>query len=326
MLKVSPSEISKFRRCRRSWALTYFYKWGVDPARAPATSAALLGTRIHASLEAYYGYDIDPVSALGVIYEHEVAKRPDAEAELVGEHSWAHTMVSGYLEWAAETGVDEEYDVVAVERAVELPILLTNGEMAIVSGKLDQIVRRKFDGALLVRDWKTVGTLHKADLLVLDEQMRIYSAILTRASDGMRVDGALFAMLLRSKRTARAKGPFYEQVHIGYNGADHDSTIKRVRGVLDDMQRVARDLTNGIGHHSVAYPSPMTDRCSWDCTFTHVCSLFDDGSRAWDAMKGNYVQLDPYHYRNNELIDTVKAAFGNPSPVIGEGSNGNSAA
>lgn len=322
MLKVSPSEISKFRRCRRSWALTYFYKWGVDPMRAPATSAAQLGTRIHAALEAYYGYDIDPISALGVIYDHEIAKRPDAEGELMSERAWALVMVSGYLEWAAETGVDEEYDVVAVERAVEVPILLSNGEMAIVSGKLDQIVRRKFDGALCIRDWKSVGTLHKADLLVLDEQMRIYSALLTRAANGMRVDGAIFAMLLRSKRTARAKGPFYEQVHIGYNGKDHVSTMERVRGVLDDMDRVIRELKATDNHHLVAYPSPMTDRCGWDCSFTHVCSLFDDGSRAWDAMKGNYVPLDPYHYRNNELIDTVKAAFGNPMPVIGEATDG----
>ena len=310
MLKVSPSELSKFRRCRRSWALTYFYKWGVDPARAPATSAALLGTRIHAALEAYYGYDIDPVSALGVIYEHEKHKRPDAEGELEGEHAWAHTMVSGYLQWAAETGVDEEYDVVAVERAVEVPILLTNGEMAVISGKLDQIVRRKFDGAILLRDWKTVGSLHKADLLVLDEQMRIYSALLTRASDGMRVDGALFAMLLRSKRTARARGPFYEQVHIGYNGADHDSTIKRVRGALDDMNRVIRQLREGVDHRTAAYPHPMTDRCGWDCTFTHVCSLFDDGSRAWDAMKGNFQKVDPYAYRSNDLIDVIRRELG----------------
>lgn len=316
MLKVSPSEIAKFRRCRRSWALTYFYKWGVDPQYAPATSAALLGTRIHASLEAYYGYNVDPLSALSVIYDHETNKRPECEVELVGEYEWARTMVSGYLEWAAENGIDEEYDVVDVERAVEVPLILSNGEMAIVTGKLDQIVRRKFDGALCVRDWKTVGTLHKADMIVLDEQMRVYSALLTRASDGMRVDGALFAMLLRSKRTARAKGPFYEQVHISYNGRDHVSMMDRLRGVLDDMDQVTRQLTAGASHQVVAYPNPMTDRCGWDCNFKNFCSLFDDGSRAEDAMRGNFVQLDPYHYRNNELIDTVKAAFGNPAPVV----------
>lgn len=322
MLKVSPSEIAKFRRCRRSWALTYYYKWGQDPMTAPVTGAAQLGTRIHAALEAYYGYDIDPCSALGIIYDFERARRPDGADALTAEQDWAMIMVSGYLEWAAETGIDEEYDAVAVERAVEVPLLLSNGEMAIVTGKLDQIVRRRMDGALCVRDWKTVATLHKADLLVLDEQMRIYSALLARASDGMRVDGAIYAMLLRSKRTARASGPFYEQVHIGYNGHDHNSMMLRLRGVLDDMDRVTRQLDAGATDHRVAaYPSPMTDRCKWDCNFTNVCAMFDDGSRVDAAMRANYIQLDPYHYRNNDLIDTVKAAFGVSVPVVGEGSD-----
>ena len=310
MLKVSPSEIAKFRRCRRSWALNYFYRWGVDPQYAPATSAALLGTRIHAALEAYYGYDINPCSAIGVIYDYERNKRPECEADLTKEQDWAMVMLSGYLEWAAETGVDEEYDVVEVERAVEAPILLTNGEMAIVTGKLDQIVRRKIDGALCVRDWKTTASLHKFDLVNLDEQMRIYSALLTIASDGMRVDGALLAMLLRSKRTARASGPFYEQIHVTYNGQDHMNMLTRLRGVLDDMDRVTKALARKEDHRLAAYPNPMLDRCSWDCSYKSVCSLFDDGSRADDAMRANYIQLDPYHYRNDTLIDTVKAAFG----------------
>lgn len=319
MIRVSPSEIAKFRRCRRSWALTYYYKWGLDPATAPATGAAQLGTRIHAALEAYYGYDIDPCSALGIIYDFERSRRPDAADALTAEQDWAMIMVSGYLEWAAETGIDEEYDPVAVEQAIEVPLLLSNGEMAIVTGKLDQVVRRRMDGALCVRDWKTVATLHKADLLVLDEQMRIYSALLTRKADGMRVDGAIYAMLLRSKRTARASGPFYEQVHISYNGRDHDSTMMRLRGVLDDMERVIRQLDSGLVDPKVAaYPNPMTDRCKWDCNFTNVCSMFDDGSRVDDAMRGNFIPLDPYHYRNDDLISQVKAAFGVTSPVIGE--------
>lgn len=321
MLKVSPSEIAAFRRCRRKWWLKYHQGW--SPKEQPATSAALLGTRIHAALEAYYGYGIDALDALDVIYAHERGLRPDAEPDLLAEQDWATTMVSGYLEWAAETGIDEEYDVVEVERALEVPILLSSGEMAIVSGKLDQIVRRRMDGALCLRDWKTVGTLHKADLLVLDEQMRIYSALLTIASDGMRVDGALYAMLLRSKRTARARGPFYEQVHINYNGAEHMSMLQRLKGVLDDMDRVTRLLNGGLVEHRVAaYPNPMTDRCGWDCSeFKLMCPMFDDNSRVDDAMRAHYVQGDPYAYRNTDLIDTVRAAFGNPAPVV-EGTDG----
>ena len=311
MLRVSPSEMAKFRRCRRQWALTYYYRWGVAPELAAATGVALMGTRIHTALEAQYGYGINAVDALNKVYELEMIRRPDAEHDLAGERDTAVIMVAGYLQWAAENGIDEEYEVVETERTLEVPILLTNGEMAIVSGKLDQVVRRRVDGALLVRDWKTVGSLHKSDLLVLDEQMRVYSALLTVASEGMRVDGALYAMLLRSKQTARATGPFYEQVHISYNGHEHMSMLTRIKGTLDDMERLTRQLDAGADHRLVAYPNPMTDRCGWDCPFKNVCPLFDDGSRAEDAMRGNFRKVDPYSYRSASMIEKVVAELGN---------------
>lgn len=318
MLRASPSELAKFQRCRRSWYLTYYAKWGVDPTRAPVTSTALLGTRIHAAMEGYYGYDIDPMTALGIIYENARQQRPECEAELAKEHDYAAIMVVGYLEWAAENGIDEEHEVVGVERELETHILLTSGEMAVVHGKLDQIVRRRLDGALMLRDWKTVGSLSKADLIVLDPQMRIYSALLDKTSDGMRVDGALYTMLLRSKHTARATGPFYEQVYIRYNNVEQQNMIRRVTGIMDDMDRVVRQLNAGVDHRLVAYPNPMTDRCAWDCPFVKVCPMFDDGSRAEDAMRDLYIEsANPYAYRHLDLLGQVKTALGVPSPEGG---------
>lgn len=315
MLRVSPSELGKFMRCRRQWALTYHYRWGIDPTTANPTGAALLGTRIHAAMEAYYGYDIDPLTALGVIYDNECNRRPDRAPELMKEREWAETMVSGYLDWAAENGLDEEHDIVATEHELETHVFLTSGEMAVVSGKLDQIVRRRIDGALQLRDWKTVGTLGKADTIIIDPQMRIYSALLAVSSEGMRVDGALYTMMLRSKRTARAKGPFYEQVFVRYNDEEQRNMMTRVTGVLDDMDRVIRRLDAGADHRSVAYPNPMPDRCAWDCPFLQVCPLFDDGSRVQDAMEATYVKnADPYGYRKLDLLSQVKAAVGVSSP------------
>lgn len=311
MLRVSPSEIAKFLRCRRSWALTYFFKWGVDPMKTSPVSAALLGTRIHAAMEGYYGYGIDPIQALAVIYDQARDQRPEYTPQLTGEQDWATIMVDGYQHWAAENGLDEEHDVVATERELETALLLADGEMAIVTGKLDQIVRRRLDGALLLRDWKTVGTLGKADTIVLDPQMRIYSALLAIAHDGMRVDGALYTMMLRSKRTARALGPFYEQVHINYNGHDHTNMLTRLRGVLSDMERVTRQLQTGTDHRLVAYPNPIPDRCPWDCPFVQVCPLFDDGSRVEAALEANYVKnADPYGYRRLDLLGQVKETLG----------------
>jgi RecB family exonuclease len=315
MLRVSPSEIAKFMRCRRQWALTYHYKWAVDPMKANPVGAALLGTRIHAAMEAYYGYDIDPISALATIYDEARRQRPEATPQLTGEQDYATIMVSGYLEWAAENGLDEEHEVIATERELETALLLNNGEMAIVTGKLDQIVRRRIDGAIQLRDWKTTATLGKVNTILIDPQMRIYSALLTIASEGMRVDGALYTMMLRSKHTARATGPFYEQVHVRYNGAEHMNMITRLKGVLSDMERVIRQLNSGADHRLAAYPNPMPDRCAWDCPFVNVCPMFDDGSRVEDAMADNFIaNADPYAYRKLDLLSTVKAAHGVSSP------------
>lgn len=315
MLSASPSELAKFQRCRRQWALTYYYKWGVDPMRASPVGAAMLGTRIHAAMEGYYGYDINPFAAIDAIYDNARGQRPEYASELTGEQDYAIRMVDGYLHWAAENGLDEEHEVVATEQELEAQIRLTNGDAAIVHGKLDQIVRRRIDGALQLRDWKTVGTLSKADLIVLDPQMRIYSALLNLTSDGQRVDGALYTMFLRSKRTARATGPFYDQIHIRYNATEERNILTRVTGIMDDMDRVVRQLDEGVDHRRVAYPNPLTDRCAWDCPFVRVCPMFDDGSRAEDAMRGEFVEnADAYGYRKLDLLSQVKAAVGVSSP------------
>lgn len=315
MLSASPSEIAKFLRCRRSWYLTYYANWAVDPMKTSPVGAALLGTRIHAAMEGYYGYNIDPFTALDVIYDTAREQRPEFTPQLTGEQDYATIMIAGYLEWAAENGLDEEHDVMATEQEVSFTVKLSNGEDARVHGKLDQIVHRRLDGAMQLRDWKTVGSLSKADLIVLDPQMRIYSALLALTNSDLRVDGALYTMMLRSKRTARASGPFYDQVFIRYNAAEHVSTMLRVVGIMDDMARVKQALDDGADPRKVAYHNPMTDRCAWDCPFVRVCPMFDDGSRVEDAMRGEFIEnADPYAYRKLDLLSQVKAAVGVSSP------------
>lgn len=309
MLRVSNSEVQTFKRCRRKWYLQYHEKWGLSPQTAPMTSAALLGTRVHTALEAYYGYGINPVAAAAFIYDAECARRPECASDLVAEQDWSTIMLAGFVEWAEESGIDEQYEVVATEQVLDAHLLLTSGEMAVIFGKMDQIVRRRVDGALMFRDFKTTGSLGKVNSLIRDEQFRTYAVIHRAVSDGMRVDGGLYLMLLRSKHTARASGPFYDEVAISYNGHEHASMLIRLRGVLDDMERVTRQLNAGIDHRLVAYPTPMQDRCDWDCPFSKVCPLFDDGSRAEAAMEGNFVKRNPYDYYEDSMIDRVREAL-----------------
>lgn len=315
-LVVSNSSLRTFKQCRRKYYFQYIERWDRDPKTTNPANARELGTRIHCALEAYYGYEIDPLDALGYIYDLAIDAQPDYEEDLRKECQLAVVMVSGFLEWVAEEGIDQDHQVVSTESVIAVPVLLPNGNTVTVKGKLDQVVRRQSDGTLRFRDFKTTGTLGKANGLVRDEQMRLYSLLMLLDTGGghgrIRVDGGLYNMLLRSKRTARATGPFYEQLEVSYNTDDHRSMQKRLIGTLVDLERMHNELAMGTDHRYVAYPNP-DERCEWMCPFSKVCSLHDDGSRAGDAMKSNFVTADPMAYYSDPLIDRVTAKFAKES-------------
>jgi hypothetical protein len=306
--EISNSEMRSFQRCRRQWALTYHYRWQPRLESTSPVGVAQLGTRVHLALEAWYGHGIDPIEALTWAYELEALRRPDFAVDLGKELDWAKAMVEGYVQWLEEEGVDVDLEAVAVERELKLE-LRTNQGAAIVRAKLDQLVRRRSDGALLVRDFKTVGTLSKADQLVLDQQMRFYALLLSLLYPEHRVDGALYTMLKRSKRTLRAKPPFYEQVAISYNKHDLNSTFLRVTAVVAEIVATHRMLDARQDHRLVTYPNP-SDYCDWGCPFNRVCPLMDDGSRWEAALEANFTRGDPYQYYERDTIQHLVAALG----------------
>lgn len=314
-LLLSNSCAATFKQCRRQWWLTYVRHLVTRSDRVMPVGVAELGTRVHLALEAYYGYDLDPISVLGLVYDWAGMEHPDYEDELRKERGYAITMVSGYLDWAAEEGIDVGITVIATERIIRWPIELPrSGRSVTLVGKVDQQIRRDHDGAILMRDWKTVGTLTKADSLLRDEQMRFYAMLqsLEARERGEITAGMLYTMLLRSKRTARATPPFYRQVEVSYNRHDHNSTWLRVTGTAEDILDVTDRLERGYGHHEVAYPT-AGGHCAWGCPFVNICHLADDGSRFEDALAGNHVEGDPWAYYGNNLIRRVLEAFSHPA-------------
>ena len=310
MHAFSNSLLQTFKACRRKWYLGYYQQLTVKPSRRKPVGYAELGTRVHLALEAYYGYALDPLSVLEKVYQWAVQEYPNWAEELDKEHDWARTMVEGYLPWAESTGVDAGLTIVATERIVSRETSAPDGRPIALVGKLDQLIRREWDGVVLGRDWKTVGTLSKADKLLRDEQMRFYTLLqnLDAQEHGTdRSGGMLYTMLLRSKRTARAKGPFYEQVEVNFNRHDLNSMWLRTLETAQDILNVSDRLDNGEDHKRVAYPNPGT-HCDW-CPFVKVCHLADDGSRFEDALAGEYTQADPFAYYGNELIERVVEEF-----------------
>jgi hypothetical protein len=156
----------------------------------------------------------------------------------------------------------------------------------------------------------TVGTLSKAHLLVLDEQMRMYSLLeaLSASETDERADGGLYTMLLRSKRTPKANGPFYREIEVSFNQHDLDSMTRRTKLTATRIVEATRKLNDGASHLDVIEPNPG-DYCGWGCPFTLICPMMDDGSRWEDALQANFIKRDPFGYYGTGLIDQVRASL-----------------
>lgn len=301
--QFSNSELRTFKRCRRKWYLSHFRQ--LSPREVSVTGARELGTQIHKSLEAWYAPDgsphTDPREALErVLVEDwtsltasanpETGPNPEAVKQYKDQCDLARAIISGYVEWLAETGVDEDLEVIAPETKLTAEIL---PDIALI-GKLDVEVRRRSDRTRLFIDHKSVGNLTTPlRTLHLDEQMLTYMLLQKlNTPDGELSAGALYNMLRKVKRTARAKPPFYERIEIQHNQHEIDSFHVRLVGTITVILDVIQQLLDGADHRAVAYPTPTSD-CSWDCDFLAICSMMDDGSRVEDFISENYVQVDP---------------------------------
>lgn len=318
MITISQSEIYSWTRCRRNWYLTYFL--GFVPTDEPATGNRQLGSRVHTALEGYYGYQLDPMTVLALLYQIEAEARPDLAEELAKEHDLSSAMVSGYLEWVAEEGADADYETVATETDLTIP--LPGFSEVQLRARLDQVMLRSSDGALLFRDYKTGAGFDRVEDLIMDPQMRFYTLIQHLASPpgGPKIAGGLITSLRRVKRTAKAEPPFYRNDPFTYNPEVIAATERRVSSVvseilaaragLDDVyQRTGGDLA-ALNEHQrrELYPTWIQNDCKWWCPMREVCPMMDDGSD-WPGplvRSGRFRQADPYDYYRNDAMRTIR--------------------
>lgn len=127
---------------------------------------------------------------------------------------------------------------------------------------------------------------------LMSEQLMFYTSIMVASHEREVIDGGIYNLLKKSKRTARAKGPFYTRMHIRFNKATLQSFWLRTLGTVRDMMSTRKQLDEGVPHQLAAYPRPSND-CSWKCPFYQGCTMFDDGSRAEDWLAANFVVGNP---------------------------------
>lgn len=331
MIKISNSEIDKWKRCRRQWLVTYGL--GFLPDRETPAGTRQLGTRIHTAMEGWYGYQLDPLMVLTLIYQAEIQASPDWAEDLRKELDLALAMVEGYLEWTATDGVDADIEVVGAEAEITVP-LPGLPEVSLTS-KMDQVYRRISTGTLGFLDFKT-GDLDKRELLALNPQFKTYSVIQLLASghgvpvpgmqyrsDRPAVDGGIVRQLRRVKRaTSRARPPFYQDDEFRYTPEQLSAHYLGLVTACSDIA-VARDQLAGIlGRMSDQQdtaelnqwsrarmpPTPMLKDCSWSCPHVELCPMLDDGSD-WIGVlmrSGHYRQGDPYEYYRRDGLQGIR--------------------
>lgn len=299
-VRLSNSEIQTFKDCRRKWWLSYYRR--MQPINKDFTGALALGSRVHEALDQYYSKGVpllkahsDLVAADRALLEAEWRDTSalDTEADL------GRIMLEGYLQWVEEEGIDAELEMVSTEEKIIAPLF--NGEVEL-QGKLDMRVRRKIDGVRMFRDFKTVGgsLTDFANLAPMNEQILTYMLLeSTKENEDNRSEGGIFTMLKKVKRTANARPPFYDQIEVRHNIFTLRSFWNRIHGVIADLMRVRKALDDGENHSYVAYPSPSRD-CKWKCQFFSICTMFDDGSSAEQALSEMFEEADPYAYYGND--------------------------
>lgn len=333
MITISHSEIRTWFRCPRQWLVLYYL--GLAPATEPVTGNRQLGIRVHAALEGYYGYRLDPLLVLQVIYSLLIRENPDDAKELGAEWSMAQIMVSGYLEWVQAEGQDADIEVIATEAQVQVPLPGMEGQV-MLRARLDQAVRVASDGTLRFLDHKTAANFEKHELLELDTQMPFYSLVQHLAVRHMQspplVTGGYINTLRRVKRTSRSTPPYYQRDPFTFSPARLDAVYRRslragqeILAARAQLDPVFGELLDGHPdtrfrldelQQSLLRPVPILTDCAWSCPLSAgQCIMMDDGSDWLGSLfqGGHWKKVDPYAHYSQDALAAIRQELAGPS-------------
>ncbi len=302
---LSNSEMAVFRRCRRRWYLGHYrrMKPRVDPE---AGSALSVGNFVHDALAAYYVAEggIDPVVYANAALDLAIEAHPSEETARRKEFTLVEAMLKGYMEWLEAEGADADLRILGSEQTVKVPLKDSSGLLGItLLSKLDAPVERISDGQRLALEHKTTGSLDapqigfRIDGQFLTEHL---ARFLHSIEQGMTAEeahrdcsGILVNQLKKVKRSATAKPPFFNRVEVPHNIYELRNHWKHVVAIGREIAAAEARLDAGEDHHSVAPPTPIPDRCKWECEFFRICPLADDNSDFEGALNAIYEERDP---------------------------------
>jgi hypothetical protein len=291
MKKISLSEMTEYKDCRRKWYLHHYLKL----SKKDKSGALALGTNVHEALADFYTPDGTSERALAVfdaIYENLKNEANEYEIEgVLKDEVLGRIMLEGYFDWAEETGSDAHLIIEESEAEIEYQIDV-QGVPVTIMGKRDLIARNALTGTAALLDHKTCQSFND-NMMDLNEQVRMY-LLLQRLVGSTEVQEAIWNKLRKVKRTARAEPPFYLREQIYVSEEELRRFFVRIRGVIRDVLETEARLEAGEDPYEVCYPRPSAD-CSWKCPFRKACPLMDQDPDAAKQMLSDLFEVtDPY--------------------------------
>lgn len=302
---VSNSEIYDFKRCRRRWWLRHVRR--LQPKVLDVVGARALGDRIHDVLAAYYDprfVECDRAVDVLALWDYETQQLLEAAGEnmykakdVADDSDLGRAMLEGYFEWLEEKGEDEDLEIIGSEREIDVPF--TDGVRLV--GKLDVRVLQKSTRARRFIDHKSVANMTDLPKTADIAEQFLHYCLLDLLehlnagdhSDATFVDGGIYNMLRKVKRTPRATPPFYLRHPVRHTREELRSYWLRLLGEVAEIMRAEERLLGGEDPLVVAYPTPTRD-CSWDCEMRQVCPMFDRPQEdAEGYLRDVFVQVDP---------------------------------
>lgn len=299
-VSISNSEIQTFKRCRRRWYLGNYR--GLQPKEKSQIGPLPLGTRIHNALEKYYVDGSDPVEEYSrlmeidrqLFLESDESRFESNGTKFEKEAELGRIMVEGYIEMLDETNADADIEVVGAEKKLSYRMMSVDERVELI-GKVDLKIRRAFDGSRGTLDHKSAINFNDYYLYShMSEQLLHYTFLEMMDPEGdSKVDGGIYNLLKKVKRSGTAKPPFYDRIDVRFNKHTLESFWIRLSGTIRDMMATRDALDAGSDHRYVAYPTPKMDWTCGKCPFLQVCPMLDDGSDAEGMIEDLFEQVDP---------------------------------
>lgn len=286
---MSSSEEVAFKNCR----LAHLFEYDLGYRPKFTNDKLSLGISYHEALEVYYnGGTLDEiVERLGELAdarweEIQAAGLMDdasVRVQFITDRDLVKAMVLGYVDWARDEGIDDDWDLVSVEEKiyVEVP-----GAATILPMKLDLVQRNKRTGRLRIVDHKTRKSfVSDTTSYQLGEQNGNYMLGIF-AKYGEVPTEAVYREARKIVPSNRSKPPYFREVTINL-------TIEEMKTRAEEYARVSQERANP---ERAIYANVGSCCGSWKNDWQQPCSLVHHGYDPLEALEASdkFAPADAY--------------------------------